>query len=151
MHCYILVITFISYFRPYLIGQQFTLRTDHGALTWLLQFKDPQGQLARWLEKIQEYNFHIVHRKGQRHLNADALSRLLCRQCGRSQLQEATCSIRTIYLMNHNSDDIRQKQLRDPNLALVLKAKESNIHLSSVQKRAGSIELRRLYKFGINW
>ena len=54
MHCYILVITFISYFRPYLIGQQFTLRTDHGALTWLLQFKDPQGQLAGMLEKIQE-------------------------------------------------------------------------------------------------
>ena len=59
------VITFISYFRPYLLGQHFTLRIDHGALTWLLQFKDLQGQLAHWLEKIQEYNFPIVHRKGQ--------------------------------------------------------------------------------------
>lgn len=29
-------------------------------------------------------------------------------------------------------------------ISLVLKAKESNIHLSSVQKQAGSIELRRL-------
>ena len=29
------VVTFLKHFRQYLIGRQFTIRTDHGALTWL--------------------------------------------------------------------------------------------------------------------
>ena len=58
------VVTFIRYFRSFLLGQKFTLRTDHGSLTWLSKFKQPKGQLARWIEKLQEYNFDIVHRPG---------------------------------------------------------------------------------------
>jgi hypothetical protein len=77
------VVTFIKHFRPYLLGKHFTLRTDHGSLTWLARFKEPEGQLARWLEKLQEYDFDILHRPGKRHQNADALSRLPCSQCGR--------------------------------------------------------------------
>ena len=60
------------------------MRTDHGALAWLQGFKNPEGQFARWLEKLQEYNFSIVHRSGKKYLNADALSRLPCKQCGRA-------------------------------------------------------------------
>ena len=56
------VIVFIQHFRPYLLGREFTLRTDHGSLTWLQTFRDPEGQLARWLEKLQQFNFNIVHR-----------------------------------------------------------------------------------------
>ena len=32
---------------------RFTLRTDHASLTWLANFKEPIGQLARWLEQLQ--------------------------------------------------------------------------------------------------
>ena len=70
------VITFIRHFRPFLLESNFTLRTDHGSLTWLSNFRQPEGQLARWIEKLQEYNFSIVHRPGRKHGNADALSRL---------------------------------------------------------------------------
>jgi len=41
------VITFLSHFRQYLLGRHFTVRTDHGALTWLQGFKNPEGQLDR--------------------------------------------------------------------------------------------------------
>jgi len=58
------VVYFLQQFRQYLLSGTFTLRTDHGALTWLQQFKEPEGQLARWLEKLQEYHFTIVHRPG---------------------------------------------------------------------------------------
>ena len=61
------VVTFVSKFRPYLLGRRFTLRTDHGALLWLRNFKEPEGQLARWLGKLQEFNYTIVHRSGQQH------------------------------------------------------------------------------------
>ena len=40
------VVTFIGNFRQYLLNAHFTLRTDHGSLTWLKIFKDPEGQLA---------------------------------------------------------------------------------------------------------
>jgi hypothetical protein len=39
---------FTKYFRLYLLGQPFTLRTDHGSLTWLRNFNEPDGHLARW-------------------------------------------------------------------------------------------------------
>ena len=77
------VVNFLQHFRPYLLGRHFTLRSDHGSLTWLCNFKEPEGQLARWLEKLQECDFTIVHRPGQRHSNADAFSRLPCKRCGR--------------------------------------------------------------------
>ena len=70
------VITFVTQLRHYLLGQEFLLRTDHGSLRWLCNFKQPEGQIARWLEISSQYNFKIVHRAGKRHQNADALSRI---------------------------------------------------------------------------
>ena len=69
------VVTFIHQFRHYLLGRKFLLRTDHSSLRWLFNFKDPQGQLARWLEVLAQYHFDIQHREGKKHQNADALSR----------------------------------------------------------------------------
>ena len=69
------VITFMNQFRHYLLGRNFLLRTDHGSLRWIFEFKDPKGQIARWLEVLAQYNFDIVHRPGSKHGNADSLSR----------------------------------------------------------------------------
>ena len=77
------VVTFIRKHRQYLYGQEFEVRTDHAALRWLLNFKDPEGQLARWMEILGEYSFSISHRPGRSHGNADGLSRMPCAQCGR--------------------------------------------------------------------
>ena len=65
----------IEHFRHYLLHAPFTLRTDHGALTWLHSFKSPSGQVARWLECLAEFNYIITHRPGKSHNNADSLSR----------------------------------------------------------------------------
>ena len=69
------VVTFVHQFRHYLLGRKFLLRTDHNSLRWMFGFKDPQGQMARWLEVLSQYNFDIMHREGRKHQNADALSR----------------------------------------------------------------------------
>ena len=78
------VVRFVKYFRPYLYGRRFTVRSDHSSLQWLLNFKEPEGQVARWLESLSEYDFKVEHRPGVRHGNADGLSRMPCRQCGRA-------------------------------------------------------------------
>ena len=69
------VVTFTHHFRHYLLGRKFLLRTDHGSLRWLFNFKDPRGQVARWLEALSQYSFDIQHRPGRNHQNADSLSR----------------------------------------------------------------------------
>ena len=62
--------------------------TDHSSLKCLQSFKDPEGQLARWLEILGEYQFTVEHRPGNKHSNADALSRIPCKQCGWQELEE---------------------------------------------------------------
>ena len=72
------VVAAVKHFHYFLYGRHFVIRTDHSALQWLVSFKDVQGQLARWLENLQQYDFTIVHRAGRKHANADALSRRPC-------------------------------------------------------------------------
>ena len=72
------VVRTLKHFHKYLYGQKFLLRTDHSALQWLMTFKEPEGQVARWIQQLQEYNFEVQHRKGASHRNADALSRRPC-------------------------------------------------------------------------
>ena len=78
------IINFVKHFKHYLYGRKFLIRTDHGSLRWLLNFRSPEGQIARWLEVLGTYSFEIQHRPGRQHGNADGMSRLPCRQCGRT-------------------------------------------------------------------
>ena len=70
------VVRFTRHFRHYLLGREFDIRTDHSSLQWLMNFKNPNGQLARWLEELSQYWMVIKYRPGQKHENADFLSRL---------------------------------------------------------------------------
>ncbi|CAG2252031.1 unnamed protein product [Mytilus edulis] len=70
------VVKFCRHFRHYLLGRRFVLRTDHNSLVWLMRFKHIEGQLARWLEELAQFDMEIVHRPGKKHLNADGLSRI---------------------------------------------------------------------------
>ena len=70
------IVRFTNMYRHYLLGQHFTVRTDHFCLQWLKKFKHIEGQLARWVEELEQFDMQIVHRKGRLHINADALSRI---------------------------------------------------------------------------
>ena len=67
----------VQHLRPYLEGTKFTIRTDHDALKWLLNLRDPRGRLARWSLRLQEYDFDVVYRPGRTHALADGPSRML--------------------------------------------------------------------------
>ena len=70
------VVRFCREFRHYLLGRPFLVRTDHNSLAWLMRFKLIEGQLARWLEELAQYDLKILHRPGNKHSNADGLSRI---------------------------------------------------------------------------
>ncbi|CAC5395695.1 Retrovirus-related Pol polyprotein from transposon 297,Retrovirus-related Pol polyprotein from transposon 17.6 [Mytilus coruscus] len=72
------IVASIKHFHHYLYGQHFKVRSDHGALSWLFNFKNPEGQLALWFEVLASYDFKIEHRAGWSHNNVDALSRRPC-------------------------------------------------------------------------
>lgn len=75
------IVLSLAHFHVYLYGhKRFTVRTDHSSLRWLLNFKDLEGQLARWLERLQLYDFEIVYRAGTKIPASDALSRRPCNE-----------------------------------------------------------------------
>ncbi|CAG2249684.1 Retrovirus-related Pol polyprotein from transposon 17.6 [Mytilus edulis] len=84
------VVMFVKYFRHFLWGRHFKIRTDHASLVWLKNFKDPEGILARWLTVLDTYDFTLEHRKGSLHTNADSLSRKPHRQCQRLDCPDCT-------------------------------------------------------------
>ena len=70
------VVTFIQHFKQYLLGRKFVIRTDHSTLRWVLSFKEPENQLARWIKILSQYDFTVIYRRGIKHSNADFLSRV---------------------------------------------------------------------------
>ncbi|CAC5403372.1 unnamed protein product [Mytilus coruscus] len=90
------VVCFVKHFKPHLYGRKFTVRTDHGSLKWLFNFKNPEGQIARCIETLGSFEMQIQHRPGVQHRNADALSRIPCKQCGyHSGLEKETVTTET--------------------------------------------------------
>ncbi len=63
--------------RYYLLGREFSLETDHRALTWLHSMKDHNARVMRWYLSLQPFNFKVRHRPGRLNVVADYLSRFL--------------------------------------------------------------------------
>jgi hypothetical protein len=69
-----------EHFHKSLCGQEFHLCTDHSALTWLLSFRNLEGQTVHWVKRLEEYNFTSEHRRGaitptRMHSQADHVQR----------------------------------------------------------------------------
>ena len=64
--------------RMYLLGSKFKIVTDSNAAKHVMKLNDDtaSGRLMRWSLALQDFSFDIEHRKGKRHTNVDALSRL---------------------------------------------------------------------------
>lgn len=39
-------------FRVYLAGVQFTIRMEYNTLHWLLDAKEPKGQMDQWIQEL---------------------------------------------------------------------------------------------------
>lgn len=119
------VVKTLQHFSKYIIGRKFLLRTDHAALKWLLQFKNPEGQVARWIEQLQEYDFITEHRSGKTHGNADALSRRPCpeecKHCVKQESREEMVQLtRTSPPRSWGDESMREAQEDDEDIRLIV-------------------------------
>jgi len=66
----------LEIFRPYLALRKFIVRTDHLALTYLQNLKNPiKTRIGRWALKLQEFDCEIIYQPGSIIKVADCLSR----------------------------------------------------------------------------
>jgi hypothetical protein len=63
-------------FRPYIVDSKVTIHTDHTAIRYFMAKKDAKPRLIRWVLLLQEFDLHIVDRKGAENPIANNLSRL---------------------------------------------------------------------------
>lgn len=74
---FLAIICALRHWRHYLLGQVFTLITDHKSLSYLKsQRSEPVGRVARWLDFLAEFNVTIRYGPGSSNDAADALSRV---------------------------------------------------------------------------
>jgi hypothetical protein len=126
------IVRTLEHFHKYLYRQEFHLRTDHSALTWLLSFKNLEGQTARWIKRLQEYSFTSEHSQCKKHNNADALSRRPCQEdctyCHKVEAQTDVKQIRAIAAIatgGWDSATLRTEQLNDPDIGPILQDVET--------------------------
>ena len=91
-----------QYFRCYLAGRKFIIRTDHHSLEGVKNLAKLTPQMARWMDALEEYQFEIHIRKGKEHENADFLSRLYT---------DCFCKHREVFL---NSDTTKEALEEEP-------------------------------------
>ena len=58
-------------FRPYIVDSKVTIQTDHAAIKYLMEKKDAKPRLIRWVLLLQEFDLHIIDRKGAENPVAD--------------------------------------------------------------------------------
>ena len=66
----------IDRFRVYIQDAKFRVVTDHANLQWLFRQRR-SGRIGRWVLRLMEYDFDVVHKAGHKHVVPDALSRIV--------------------------------------------------------------------------
>ena len=122
------LVNFVKHFKHYLYGRKFLVRTDHSSLKWLMNFKNPEGQIARWIELLASYDMKVQHRPGRQHGNADGVSRIPCTQCGRHDGKER---VNVLDCSKSGILDLKTLQDEDRDIALLKGWLESGVRPDS--------------------
>jgi len=119
------VVEGVKKYAPYLQHSvKFTVKTDHCALKWLFGNKNTSGRLTRWALKLQGYTFDVVHIRGCRNSNADALSRIDyakldtcadCNHCHSESTETAdTTEVSKVDWVNSGLDEMAYDVMQNP-------------------------------------
>ena len=131
------IVRFCHHWRHYILGVEVICRSDHKALSWLTNFRNIQGQLARWLEELSRYNLVIEYKPGRELAHADALSRLNSDTCPvQIDVSDLPCGGCSVCQRLHN----KWKQWFQ-RVDYVEELSEKTVNQISVSQRSGQDEL----------
>lgn len=122
------------------------------------EFKNPEGQIARWVEILSMYDMTIEHRPGTQHKNADAFSRRPCAKCKfdpgwETAIFKAVSESRTPRPANEGSLDaekdisevsLKQLQEEDKDISLIRKWVDNKQMPSPEEVHAGGTMIKSL-------
>ena len=91
------VVEALKKLRVYLMGSKFKIVTDCSAFQKTMDKKDLVTRIARWALLLEDYDYEIVHRAGQKMQHVDALSRY--------PIMQINCDDSTIKIANSQSND----------------------------------------------
>ena len=106
----------IETWRAYLIGRKFTLVTDHKSLCGLMKdTKTRCGRQMRWVMRLSEYEYDIIHRKGSLHVVPDCMSRSPCLSTTGATVECLAASVdsKTIVLDDTFAEKLSVEQRKD--------------------------------------
>ena len=145
------VISFLQYYKYYLLYRLFILHTDNRALTWIRSLESPTGMILRWLEILASFDFTVKHRKGTLHGNADSLSRAPHAALPSSEEEKILVSDEAAVVAalqtppGFTTEEIRDHQEKDEHLRDIQKWKTEPP--SEMEKQLLSPDQRRLLAF----
>ncbi|KAL4153720.1 hypothetical protein QTP88_001553 [Uroleucon formosanum] len=120
------IIFAVKTFRPYLYGRKFIILSDHRALSWLFNLKDPLSKLARWRILLEEYDYEIKYKPGVLNSNVDALSRMYT-------IHEIKEESYPAFLNKFETQLITNKRVKEVNGSLIESPEEYHI-VSEIEK-----------------
>lgn len=124
----------IEKWRPYLIGNSFTILTDHQTLKHLLDQRISTPSQHKWLAKLLGYDYKIEYRAGHLNTVPDLLSR-----------QHELCSLQAVSAPLFDGIlQIDQACLRDPDAQQIM----SSLQQDQPSKKGFSINNNRLHYKG---
>lgn len=134
------VVWSVKYFRPYIYGKQFELKTDHQALKWLhtkYLGKDLNPRLQRWILSLGEYNIKINYLKGKENKIADFLSRInqdtheineINESFGINEMFKANEGRNNVFQNEVNNEEITNENLDNISMQATIHSQEENLN-----------------------
>ena len=136
------IVMAVKHFRVYLYGQKFVIATDHQALKWLNEMREPQPRLARWIIELGEYDYEIEYKSGKTNGNADALSRIPTEDKPLEvdyEMEERLCAVSIA------TGSQREEQMKDEAIKTLIEWKENHETRPDFKADAGDEDLRILW------
>lgn len=134
----------IGKFRQYIELTHFTIETDHRAISFLQNLKDPSGKLAKWYLILQSFKFTIRYRPGTSAVlrTADALSRVT-----ESLLIEDNENITRTELIQEQDKDPFLSKIKQTLLGTYSNKNTDSRMFSSIAKRSVMVDDGLLLRF----
>ena len=106
----------------YLVGHKFVVYTDHKPLIFLKTFRALVDKRIRWINYLENINTVIRYIPGKENVLSDFISRTIKKE---EVLNVVNCYSLQLDICSYDQNDLRVKQLNDPELSLVIDYFES--------------------------